>query len=292
LGISTSDHGRPTVPYVSESSRASPGCFLFLIDQSSSMAEPFGAQPAKPKAEGVADGINRLLQNLALKCAKSDGIRDYFHVGVIGYGKDVHSALGGSLAGRHLVPVSEFANNPLRVEKRKRKVDDGAGGVLEQSFKFPVWFEPVANGQTPMTQALALAGEVLQEFINRSPECFPPLVINITDGRASDGNPAPHAQCIRDLASRDGNVLLFNVHLSARPENPIELPDQEAGLPDDHARLLFRMSSELPPQMRETAQREGYRVSDHARGFVFNGDLVSVIRFLDIGTRVDARNMR
>src|SRR5262249_36958804 len=151
--------GGPAVPYVAEISRTSPTCILFLIDQSSSMAGPFGGAPGKSKADGVADAVNRLLQNLALKCAKSDGIRDYFHVGVIGYGRDVHSALGGSLAGRHLVPVSEFANNPLRVEKRKRKVDDGAGGVLEQSFKFPVWFEPVANGQTPMARALTLAGE-------------------------------------------------------------------------------------------------------------------------------------
>lgn len=72
--------------YTAELSRTNPTALIFLIDQSSSMAEPFGAQPEKPKAEGVADSINRLLQNLVLKCAKGDGIRDYFHVGVIGYG--------------------------------------------------------------------------------------------------------------------------------------------------------------------------------------------------------------
>ena len=74
------------MPYVAEISRTSPTCILFLIDQSSSMAGPFGGAPGKSKADGVADAVNRLLQNLALKCAKSDGIRDYFHVGVIGYG--------------------------------------------------------------------------------------------------------------------------------------------------------------------------------------------------------------
>src|SRR6516162_6569532 len=104
--------GGSFVPYVAEISRTNPTCLLFLVDQSSSMAGPFGGSPGKTRADGVADAVNRLLQNLALKCAKSDGIRDYFHVGVIGYGKDVHSALGGSLAGRHLVPVSQFANNP------------------------------------------------------------------------------------------------------------------------------------------------------------------------------------
>src|SRR5215471_16916131 len=102
------------MPYSAELSRTNPTCLVFLIDQSSSMAEPFGAQPDKPKAEGVADGINRLLQNLVLKCAKSDGIRDYFHVGVIGYGGRVVSALGGGLAGQTIVPISAIAGNPLR----------------------------------------------------------------------------------------------------------------------------------------------------------------------------------
>src|SRR5437016_1113766 len=145
------------MPYSAELSRSSPTCFVFLIDQSSSMAEPFGAQPEKPKAQGVADGINRLLQNLVLKCAKSDGIRDYFHVGVIGYGARVAWALGGSLAGQKLVPISLIANNPLRVEPRTRRVDDGAGGLVEQKFKFPVWFEATACGRTPMCQALTEA---------------------------------------------------------------------------------------------------------------------------------------
>ena len=92
------------MPYAAEISRTNPTCFIFLVDQSSSMLKPFAGQTDKQKAEGVADAINRLLQNLILKCAKSDGIRDYFHVGVIGYGGSVASALGGALAGQTLVP--------------------------------------------------------------------------------------------------------------------------------------------------------------------------------------------
>jgi hypothetical protein len=54
--------------------------------------------------------------------------------------------------------------------------------------------------------------------------------------------------------------------------------------------MLFRMSSSLPPRMLEEARREGFPVGETAKGFVFNADLVAVIRFLDIGTRVD-RNL-
>src|SRR5271155_4405313 len=100
-------------PYSAEIRRTNPTCFLFLVDQSSSMLEPFGGSEEKNKAQGVADAINRLLQNLAIKCAKSEGIRDYFHVGVIGYGGRVSPAFGGKLAGRGLTPISEIAQNPL-----------------------------------------------------------------------------------------------------------------------------------------------------------------------------------
>jgi hypothetical protein len=60
--------------YSAEISRTNPSMFLFLIDQSGSMDDPFGGGEAdRKKAEGVADAINRLLQNLVIKCAKSEG---------------------------------------------------------------------------------------------------------------------------------------------------------------------------------------------------------------------------
>ena len=52
------------------------------------------------------------------------------------------------------------------------------------------------------------------------------------------------------------------------------------------ATLLFRMSSQLPPRLQEAARGDGFRVGPMARGFVFNADLVAIVRFLDIGTRV------
>ena len=62
-------------------------------------------------------------------------------------------------------------------------------------------------------------------------------------------------------------------------------------LPDDFARRLFRMSSPLPPPMYAQARQGGFGVSANTRGFVFNADLASVVRFLDIGTRVDFKNI-
>jgi hypothetical protein len=274
------------MPYTAEISRANPSCFLFLIDQSGSMADVFGiGESNRRKADGVADAINRLLQNLVIKCAKEEGVRDYYHVGVLGYGAHVGPAFSGPLAGKELVPVSEIGNMPARVESRTKKVDDGAGGLVDQSIRFPVWFDPVANGGTPMCQALDRAHNILQGWLAQHPGSFPPIVINITDGEATDGDPSTAADAIRRLSSPDGEVLLFNLHLSSNRASAIEFPDSEAPLPDQFAQLLFRLSSPLPAYMRSIAQQEGYSVSEGTRGFVFNADIVAVIRFLDIGTR-------
>jgi hypothetical protein len=190
------------------------------------------------------------------------------------------------MAGQKLVPISLLANSPLRVEERTRKMDDGAGGLVERKVKFPVWFEATACGRTPMCQALGEATKTVTEFVDKYPDCYPPLVINISDGKATDGYPELAAFPLRELKSSDGNVLLFNAHISSDASRPIEYPSLVGELPDHKARVLFRMSSHLPPKMRDAAKGEGFQVDDESRGFVFNADLVSVLRFLDIGTRL------
>lgn len=296
--------------YSAEISRSNPSCFLFLIDQSGSMQEvmvPTGVQAldkpvvvdgktytqggtGKTKAQAVADAINRLLQNLTIKCAKSEGVRDYYHVGVLGYGGDntanrVRSAFSGALAGRDLAPISEIANTPARIEERTKKVDDGAGGLVDQKVKFPIWFDAVAAGGTPMCQAMGKAQELLSNWNSQHPNGFPPIVINITDGEATDGDPTPAAEQVKALRTNDGNVLLFNIHISSKQGTGVEFTDKEDSLPDQYAKMLFRMSSLLPAHMQDVARQEGLAVSDTSRGFAFNADLVSLIRFLDIGTR-------
>jgi len=277
-----------TYTYTAEISRVNPSCFLFLIDQSGSMSDPFAGDASKKKADEVAKIINRWLQDLVLRCAKSEGVRDYFHVGVIGYGANVGPAFSGSLAGRELVPISEIANAPARIDEMTRKVDDGAGGLVEQRVKLPIWFDPVANGETPMCQALRQAQSILQRWVSEHPNCYPPTVIHITDGEATDGDPTNVAESIKNLAVTDGNVLLFNAHVSAHRAQPILFCASEEGLPDQYARLLFRMSSVLPEHIRREAAREGYAIAHNSRGYAFNLDLVELIRWLDIGTRTSS----
>ena len=282
------------MPYSAEISRQAPAAFVFLLDQSASMQDRFGGaeqrgDAAPSKARVLADTVNRLLQNLVLRCAKEDGVRDYFHVGVVGYGERVgplvtptegHGAAGG------LVPVSHLAERPLRLDTRVRRTPDGLGGVREQRVRVPVWFEPYAKGGTPMSAALDVATSLVRAWVEAHPEAYPPVVLNVTDGEATDGDPLRAAQALRSYGTTDGEALLFNVHLSSLGEAPVAFPSSLAELPkDDHARTLYAMSSRLPLGMRAAAEAEGLRVTPDTRGFVYNADPAALVRLLEIGTR-------
>lgn len=277
--------------YAAEISRDRPGCILFLLDQSQSMGEPFAGNTTTTKAEALADAINKLLMSLVLRCTQNvdEGPRNYFDVGVVGYGDSWNRGpgpcLGGALTGRKLVSVSDLANNYLRVEERTQKVADGAGGLVNTSVRFPVWFDPVAEDGTPMLEAVQLAHDILRPWIAEHMRSYPPIVINITDGEPND-DPTEAARTLMALETTDGNVLLYNLHLSELAASPLLFPAASSGLPDNFAQMLFRMSSPVPPRIQEELKLEGYSVNPGARGFVFNSDAVALIQFLDIGTRL------
>lgn len=278
------------MPYNAEISRSNPSCFLFLLDQSHSMNEEFVTSDGRrTKAEAVADVINRSLQTLVAKCTKSSGIFDYYYVGVIGYsGLGVKSALsGGPLEGKDIVPISLIGNYPARVERKIKKIPDGKGGFLEKKMSSPVWVEPAYSGVTPMCEAFRQAHRIVQKFLTEHPTCFPPIIINITDGEASDGDPREVGRKLMELTSSDGNVLLFNLHISSFSKNTIQFPNSADELPrdDDYAKELFSISSPLTSYMIKVISDEGGTVRPQARGFAFNADFGSLLKFVEIGTR-------
>lgn len=278
------------MPYTAEISVShnTPACFLFLIDQSGSMRDPWGVDNKKPKCEAVATIINRLLDNLVIRCCKNEGVMDYFHVGVIGYGpgNTAQFAWIGNLSNEKLVPVSKLRDN-AQITEVKKKVDAGDGTLIERTVKMSKWFDPVGKDGTPMEQAFKLAQGTLQDWIAEHPNSFPPIVFNITDGQPNAPAQAEtEARLLTHMATLDGNVLLFNLHISEKTGQEIIFPDSENNLPDDFAKRLFRMSSILPEPFRKLAAKEEIAMAENGRGFLFNAESVNLIQFLDIGTRV------
>lgn len=273
--------------YTSKLTRENPGYFIILVDQSASMEDPQGGAGPKSKADNAADAINRLLNNLVIRCSRGNAVSDYFSVSVVAYGDNkVWAPWQGDLAdleGNEIISASQLNAHP-RVESRLERFDDGSGGYQEREIKVPVYIDPVSYGNTPMCRALQNAYNLSKWWIGEHPKGFPPIVLNISDGEATDGDPVKYAKELISLASSDGGVLLFNLHLSAE-KSPAQLyPEADTALADDFAKRLFSMSSILPKPMRDAAAGLGIPVLAHSRGFVFNADLVHLMQFLEIGT--------
>ena len=282
-----------SIPAVSPSyanvsiTRNTPTCVLFVIDQSSSMAQQFGdREEGVTKAEGVAQTLNNLLRSLIITCTKSDGIRNYFDICILGYGERVGAAWSGPLYGREIVSVSDVAHYYARTEEKILKTIDISGAPAEQKVTVPIWIEPVAKGSTLMCQALELTYQILQAWIMRNQAAHPPVIIHITDGEATDGNPAPLMQNIAQLQTSNGPVTLFNVHLSStRSAAPTSFPENGEGLPDSFAKMLYERASYLTEYMRTVAWDNGMTPSPAARAFVLNADPSLLALAMEIGTR-------
>jgi hypothetical protein len=272
--------------YSAAITRSTPSSFVFVIDQSSSMDEKMPG--GRSKSDFVADVLNKSLQQLIVRCTRADGVRDYFDIGVVAYGgSGAAPGLSGPLASNYLNPLSAVANSPLRIEERKKKVDDGAGGLAEQSIKFPVWFEPRNSGGTPMCAALKKTAEVLVGWCDTHQASYPPTIIHVTDGQSGDGDPEQIAEALKQISTGDGACLLFNLHIDVGEGASTVFPSSESGLPDSYSRALFRMSSPFPPHLVSVANSKGYNATSESRFFGYRAGIESIADFFDIGTRAD-----
>jgi hypothetical protein len=289
------------MPYSQEISRATPACFLFLLDQSGSMLDPFGGNPASRKCDELALAVNAWIQNISAACTKgsSPDPLDYFYIGIIGYRTDVvgnpliENALPPNLAGSDLVPISQLYASPRGRQTLKQKgFDPETGELLEMDVELPFWIEPKAEGGTPMCSALHKAHGILDQWTQQRPGGFPPVIVHITDGESTEGDPEQYAAPIMDLATQDGNVLIFNCHLSMTAADPIMFPNNDEIMPEEFARTLYRISSVIPQTMAGIARQSGYDLQPNARGMVFNAGSDSLLKFLDIGTQTNASLLR
>ena len=270
--------------YSAQITRANPTCIILLIDQSASMSDPFSGDSSKKKADFVAEVVNHTLHDLVIRCTKTEEVRNYYHISVLGYGREVWSGFSGLLAARDIVPISEVADYPLQIKNSYKRVSDGAGGWVEIPVRYPVWIHPTADGKTPMCEALSRVKHILERWLAEHPRGFPPTVLHLTDGESSDGEPIDIGRQIMSLGTDDGRVLLFNCHISSRRAAKVEYPADDSLLTDGFARTLYQISSPLPTNFLAAAAQLGVQAVEGSRGVVFNGDPSSIVQFYEIGT--------
>ncbi len=277
--------------YIARITQNCPTAIVLLVDQSGSMNDStlwHGLQV--PKSEAVAEAINQLLAELVARSKYEGGYRNYYDIAVLGYsGSRVYSLLP-TLPGNHFMTTEQLAGSVLRTRtvQRVRTLSDGR--TLLTAVEQDVWVTPRTDWNTPMIAAMDEACRLLSEWVgaHAGRPCYPPTVINITDGEATDGSPDALRQAsarIRELSTVDGAALLLNIHLGHAEGAPLLFPSLPGQLPPDdrYARLLYDTSSPLPPAFaREIGAAPG------ARGMAYNADMSSLVRVMNIGTSSSA----
>lgn len=250
-----------------------PGHLLFLIDQSGSMCCKDIA--GKTLADRVIEAVQSAVIDCVDGCISGMVVKNRFFLTIIGYGNSV-SILKEDWA-KSLVP-----------ELQAIKTN---GGTL---------IPAVSDGWTPMAEAFELAKECLEGWLETCQEKVDegsylgipaPIVINITDGEPEDGTPtaksraASAAKDILNLSGTDGNVIVFNLHISD-DETEICFPDDKSSLNCcSQGEFLFDLSSDLSEELVNAAKRAGME-SAHmgSKGLVVNANGSTITRFINFGS--------
>ncbi len=278
--------------YTQSITRSHRTAFFLAIDCSGSMAEPIHFRGGcKAKSEVVATIANELLFELIERARRSDGVRDYYDIAVLGYhGDDEVTPLLADRAAMHTVCELAAMEPRIRTELLEYRLPDG--GISLREIPTPCWVEPRAEGQTPMCEALRRIRDLAAEWVLRpeNAESFPPVVFNITDGEATDCDDdelRALAGQIRSLHTADGHVLLINIHIAAGDDpRAIFFPSrEEADYPNRYAALLYDCSSEMPAIFEEAIREaKGPAALPPFRGMSYNASAAELVAMLNIGS--------
>lgn len=274
-----------TNPNSKQWSSATPGYIIFLVDQSGSMIESYAE--GKNKAEFTSLVINNAITELIHTNSSGDKIKDRVFISLIGYGGNG----GNSVDDIRSDYLSSFAGQPKRIDKIKKKISNGAGGLVEIDDEIPIFIDPISRGLTPMGDALSFAKELIQGWLKKKPDNPAPIIINISDGLPYNGVHGEEktkalsvSKEIMNIISQDGNPLIFNVHIGTGRGETNKFSASLSELSDEQAKFLFNISSEVPDSYKQAALKHEFPVKDDSRGFISNAVPEEFIQFINFGS--------
>ncbi len=277
--------------YSQEITRRHRTAFIIALDQSTSMQEQvrFG-RLTMSKAEAVAYTANSLITELIDRSRRTDGVRNYYDIAVIGYANDEIRSL---LSTDGFVSVKSLAEHiPQAVTLSFEETLPDKSTTIAKHRIHP-WIEPRAEGNTPMYEALLRVREMAEEWceLEQNKESFPPIVFNITDGEASDcdDNELRYAsEMLRRTGTEDGNTLLINIHLSTDLSQPSMIfpMAEELTAANRYARILAECSSIMPDCFNsQIGELKGIAAAPPYYGMGYNASIIELLSIINIGSR-------
>ena len=156
------------------------------------------------------------------------------------------------------------------------------------------WIDPVAAGKyTRGDKAFMMVKKLLDGWMkeHHDKDCYPPTIINITDG-ALNGIVNPRevntqlANELKAMYTNDGNVLLWNIHITPDSKEQLVFPISKTELNNDnYSEWMFDMSSLLPSRYNvPIGDLRGDAENTRHVAMATNTDMSTLIQLMDIGT--------
>lgn len=241
------------------------------------------------KAQALTIISSALITELIDRCRRTDGLRNYYDIAIVGYGDDKVEMLLGDEGFVAIDALARRTTIPLTLQYELQQEEQVK--VIEQTI--PAWFEDKAEGNTPMYEALLRVKELVEEWCGREQnrESFPPIVINISDGEISDGSYGEMmdiTSLIRRQATNHGNTLLLNIHLESNSDlHSLIFPTEQELIGATTAMQMMAEASSSMPEIfnAEIIKLKGGGAKPPFKAMGYNANILEVISIMNIGSR-------
>ncbi|MFR9566340.1 MAG: VWA domain-containing protein [Rikenellaceae bacterium] len=245
------------------------------------------------KAEAVAQVANMIISELIERARRSDGVRDYYDIAVLGYSGDGVFSEFSQDGKSEFISVTELAKREPKVVHSEQITTDASGRMVRRSVKRKRWIEAKASGETPMYEAMCYLYDAANNWIskNKNRGAFYPIIYHITDGETTDcchDSILDISNRIKSLRTDDGEALLINIHITSNESvAPLIFPTEEElkSYDNRYAQLLAASSSDMP-EIFDAAICDLKGVSGQSgfKGVSFNASVAELLTILSIGS--------
>lgn len=248
-----------------------PGHLVYLIDLSGSMERDGKFEMVKE----VIQEVSNFLVGMSKQIVRENGqtkqsIKDRFTVKILAYNSKMIKLFEGSVID---------LNKKLKEAKEAKKQN-----LTKEDFPLLSVFNPDAKPSSMTYTEMAFKAakaDILQWIALQTENKMPipaPIVIHITDGHPEEQNvdepismknALDVAKEIKQINVPDGNVLLFNIHITGKSQtDTLRFPITEPS--DPRLKFLYDASSPLSNTFCERAQSIGLEAKPGCRFMVSN----------------------
>jgi hypothetical protein len=233
-------------------------------------------------AYAAKNAADNTLTDIVNSCIKNGKVMPRVKIGVYGY--------SGHNPGEVDWAIPEFAydNDGLVCITELANASDEYQDPITEKYVYSL-VEEKANGGTPMGKAFDDVVSIVENFAQNNPNAHPPIVINITDADPTDLDPndlKTKVQAVKNIATTDGNALVWNIHISNSDTNEIICPDEGTSMPDHLADAMLAASSSLPPSHIKMGEARKLPFGESPKCFVYNADGETLTKCLSFASSV------